>query len=202
MILEAAPQASQKQREIERPLNLLALSAKSEKALLRLARRYQEFLNNHPNALIADICFTANTGRSHFDYRIAVVAESTIELRKQLDSFISDRDNPGLIKRDLNIKESPKIAFLFTGQGSQYINMGRELYETQPVFRQALDSCDEILRGYLQQSLLEILYPASNIDHAKIDETAYTQPAIFAVEYALYQLWKSWGVEPDVVIGS
>lgn len=201
VILEAAPQASQKRREIERPLNLLALSAKSEKALLRLARRYQEFLNNHPNALIADICFTANTGRSHFDHRIAVVAESTIELRKQLDSFISNRDNPGLIKRDLNIKESPKIAFLFTGQGSQYINMGRELYETQPVFRQALDSCDEILRAYLQQSLLEILYPASNIDHAKIDETAYTQPAIFAVEYALYQLWKSWGVEPDVVMG-
>ncbi|AFY58526.1 polyketide synthase family protein [Rivularia sp. PCC 7116] len=200
-ILEAAPQASHKQREIERPLNLLALSAKSEKALLRLIQRYQEFLDDNLHALIADICFTANTGRSHFDYRIAAVAESTIELRKQLDSFISNQDNPGLIKRDLNIKERPKIAFLFTGQGSQYINMGRELYETQPVFRQALDSCDEILRPYLQQSLLEILYPAPVIDAAKIDETAYTQPAIFAIEYALYQLWKSWGIEPDVVMG-
>ncbi len=200
-ILEAAPQTSQKQIEVERPLNLLALSAKSDRALLRLVHRYQKFLNNHPHALIADICFTANTGRSHFDHRIAVVAESTIELRKQLEDFISEWDNPGLIKRDLNIKESPKIAFLFTGQGSQYINMGWELYETQPVFRQALDTCDEILRPYLQQSLLEILYPASNISTAKIDETAYTQPAIFAIEYALYQLWKSWGVEPDVVMG-
>ncbi len=200
-ILEAAPQASQKQREIERPLNLLALSAKSDKALLRLAQRYQEFFNNHPHALIADICFTANTGRSHFDHRLALVAESTIELCEQLEGFISEQDNPGLIKGQVNIKESPKIAFLFTSQGSQYINMGRELYETQPTFRQALHSCDEILRPDLQQSLLEILYPASVIDAAKIDETAYTQPAIFAIEYALYQLWKSWGVEPDIVMG-
>ena len=77
--------------------------------------------------------------------------------------------------------------------------MGSELYKTQPTFRQVLEQCDEILRSYLQPSLLSILYP--DRQENKIDQTAYTQPALFALEYALAQLWKSWGVEPDVVIG-
>ncbi|MBD2523535.1 type I polyketide synthase [Nostoc sp. FACHB-133] len=202
LILEAAPDNNSKlkienSKLIERPLHLLSLSAKTESALQSLVSRYESFLAGDSKANLADICFTANTGRSHFDHRLAVVAESTQDLRQQLAAFAAGK-NPG-VSGQLHNKKRPKIAFLFTGQGSQYIGMGRELYETQPIFRQTLDRCNEILRPYLEQPLLSILYPESGT--SPLNETAYTQPALFALEYAVSQLWKSWGIEPTVVMG-
>ncbi|HEY9669421.1 MAG TPA: SDR family NAD(P)-dependent oxidoreductase, partial [Coleofasciculaceae cyanobacterium] len=205
---------------LDRPLHLLTLSAKSEKALEELAQRYAYFLESHPEVSLADVCFTANTGRSHFDYRLAVVAESSQQLQEALSAFAAGKKTPGLVSGQLT-KKRPKIAFLFTGQGSQYVEMGRQLYKTQPIFRQALDHCDRILRSYLKHSLLDLLYPEdgqpqqiaptelgigntkpkSNLLTPTLDETAYTQPALFALEYALFQLWKSWGIEPTVVMG-
>ncbi|QLE45712.1 type I polyketide synthase (plasmid) [Nostoc sp. C052] len=171
----------------ERPLHLLALSAKSETALLQLVERYRTYLETAPELELADVCFTANTGRSHFDYRMAIVAGSTKELVEQLAMTISS----GRVYE-------PEIAFLFTGQGSQYAGMGQQLYQTQPTFRKALQECDEILRSELEIPLLEILYPQTD---SPLNQTAYTQPALFALEYALYQLWRSWGIIPSAVIG-
>jgi malonyl CoA-acyl carrier protein transacylase len=184
----------------DRPFHLLSLSAKSEKALRELAQRYTDFLATHPEISLADVCFTANTGRSHFDYRLAVVTESTAQVQGVLEAFAAGRETAGLVSGQVQPKKRQKIAFLFTGQGSQYVGMGRQLYETQPIFRQALDRCDEILRSYLEQPLLSVLYPEPGTS-SPLDETGYTQPALFALEYALFQLWQSWGIEPAVVMG-
>ncbi|MDF5729096.1 MAG: type I polyketide synthase [Rhizonema sp. PD38] len=202
VVLAEAPRESQKFEAIERPLHLLTLSAKSENALGELAQRYQEFFLNHPGVSLANVCFTANTGRSsggatsltHFDYRLAVVGESTVQLQKELSAFTV---NHSVL---LKSKKRPKVAFLFTGQGSQYIGMGRQLYETAPIFRQTLDRCDEILRSYLDKSLLTVLYSEPG-ETALLNQTAHTQPVLFAIEYALFQLWKSWGVVPSAVMG-
>ncbi|MBD3884960.1 thioester reductase domain-containing protein [Phormidium tenue FACHB-886] len=184
---------------LERLLHLLTLSAKTEPALKELAQSYRDFLATHPEDSLADICFTANTGRAHFEHRLAVVTESTEQLSEQLDAFSSGKPAIGLVNRSINSKKRPKVAFLFTGQGAQYIGMGHQLYETQPLFRQTIDQCDRLLRPYLEQPLLSVLYP--NGTDSRLDQTAYTQPALFAVEYALAQLWRSWGVEPTIVMG-
>ena len=132
-------------------------------------------------------------------HRLAVVAESTTELREHLRANLAGEEVYGLVQsQDTN--SNPQITFLFTGQGSQYVGMGRQLYETEPTFRKTLLCCAEILDRYLEQPLLEVLYPDSDVP-SPIDETAYTQPTLFALEYSLYQLWKSWGIEPDVVMG-
>ncbi|MEM9272461.1 MAG: type I polyketide synthase [Cyanobacteria bacterium P01_F01_bin.143] len=188
----------------KRSQHILTLSAKTETALRDLAQRYQEHLNTHPELDIADVCFTANTGRAHFaENRLAIIAANQQELREKLNLFQADQEVAEIYqeKLDQNSNKS-KIAWLFTGQGSQYINMGRQLYETQPVFRETLERCNDILKPYLDASLLTVLYPeVQKEQQSKIDQTFYTQPAIFALEYALATLWQSWGIEPDIVTG-
>lgn len=202
MVLEEAPEngkVKEERENRERPLHLLTLSAKTENALEELVERYVSHIESTDDLNLADLCFTANTGRKPFQHRLAVVANSTTELRKKLTMI--DPVCMGVVKAPDKLGE---MAFLFTGQGSQYVDMGRQLYETQMTFRQAIDRCDDILRAYLETPLLEILYPPENIESPNrdlINQTAYTQPALFALEYALFQLWTSWGIVPNVVIG-
>nr|CAQ48259.1 MicA protein [Planktothrix prolifica NIVA-CYA 98] len=197
---QIAPEIEQK--PIERPWHLLTLSAKNEEALKASAHRYQQYLTEHPEIRLDDVCFTANSRRSHFNHRLALVAKNELEMRQKLEDFCSLEKT----KETKNFKKrkSPKIVFLFAGQGCQYVGMGRQLYETQPTFRKTLDRCAEILQPYLDKPLLEILYP-SDLDPETasfyLEQTAYTQPALFALEYALAELWRSWGIEPTVVVG-
>ncbi|MEH2004545.1 SDR family NAD(P)-dependent oxidoreductase [Nostoc sp.] len=199
VVLEEAPALLSRSPEVDLTLQLLTLSAKSEKALLELAQSYDDFFATNAESCLGDVCFTANVGRSHFEYRLALVAESTAQLREQLSAFTSERETAGLVSGRIT-SITPKVAFLFTGQGSQYVGMAQQLYQTQPTFRQALDRCDEILRPYLETPLLSVLYPATG-ENSPLDCTAYTQPALFALEYSLFELWKSWGITPDAVMG-
>ncbi|MEO0839176.1 MAG: type I polyketide synthase [Cyanobacteria bacterium J06643_5] len=196
VILEEAPILSQEEEQLKRPLHLLTLSAKSQPALQALTKRYQSFLTSHPELSAADICFSTNTGREHFDHRLAIVVQDKQQLQQDLINFAGGDKSFSLV----NSRKTAKIAFLFTGQGSQYIDMAREIYDTQATFRQTINLCDEILRPYLKQSLLSVLYPSSG-ENQLLHQTAYTQPALFALEYALCRLWQSWGIEPTVVMG-
>jgi acyl transferase domain-containing protein/acyl carrier protein len=183
-----------------RPLHLLALSGRNTPALKDLVLRYVEYLTAHPSEELADIAFTANTGRQHFSKRVAVVASSVAETREQLSAFHEGIAAPGVFANETVKAKLSRIAFLFTGQGSQFAGMGRVLYDTQPSFRNTLQRCDELLRPYLNESLLSVLYPAA-AESSPIGETAYTQPALFALEYALAELWRSWGIVPAAVMG-
>ncbi|OJH36748.1 hybrid non-ribosomal peptide synthetase/type I polyketide synthase [Cystobacter ferrugineus] len=201
LVLEGAPPVAPPEDEgCERPRHVLALGAKSPSALRELARRYQAYVEEQPEVALGDLCFSANTRCPPFAHQLTVVAASAQELRERLASFAHEQATAGVTYAQLNRRKRPKVAFLFTGQGAQYTGMGRELYETQPTFRDALDRCAKILRPLLGRSLLEVLYPEPG-KSSPLDETAFTQPALFALEYSLARLWMSWGVEPAAVLG-
>ncbi|MCI0492434.1 MAG: SDR family NAD(P)-dependent oxidoreductase, partial [Planctomycetes bacterium] len=192
----------------ERPWHVLKLSGKTESSLARQAERLAAWLDEHPNGTAADVCYSGNTGRADFNHRAAIAAPDRVHLREQLASFAAGQRPAGLRQATVRTLGWPKVAFLFTGQGLQYVGMGRGLVESQPVFRRAMDRCDAILRGiWGGQSLVDVLYPPAEAisppddPGALIHQTQYTQPALFALEYALAELWRSWGVVPDIVLG-
>lgn len=195
VVLAEAPQPEAAPRQPDRPLHLLALSARTQPALQELARRYGAYLETDRPAPLGDICFTANTGRSQFAERLAITAATAADLQAKLAAFAGGEAAPGVQVGQAGV---PKVAFLFTGQGAQHAGTGRALYECQPTFRNALERCNELLRPYLELPLLDVLYGETT---AQLDQTAYTQPALFALEYALAELWRSWGIEPAGVLG-
>jgi len=197
IILEEAPERTTAANPIERPQHIVSLSAKSASALSAMVVQYQTFIRLYPETKLADLAFSANTGRNHFEYRTALVATSTDDFAQRLKLFQTS------VKTYSELPD-PKTAFLFTGQGSQYIGMGYELYETQPTFRAVLDRCNALLQPYLEQALLDVIYPEHrgvNISSKLINETVYTQPILFSLEYALATLWISWGIQPQWVMG-
>src|SRR5690606_19697030 len=137
---------------------------------------------------------TLNSGRVAFPYRLAFTAVSTEEAIQKLRAFENGEEDAGLLS-NMVVSERPRVAFLFTGQGAQYLNMGRELYETHPTFRATLDECDAILQEYIPGGILPVMF-ADESQAETLNNTAYTQPALFAIEYALAKLWMSWGVTP------
>ncbi|MDJ0795563.1 MAG: type I polyketide synthase [Calothrix sp. MO_167.B12] len=200
IIFEEAPIKEFEHVKIERPLHILTLSATSSQTLKQLAKRFKHHLTIHPSQELPDVCFTANTGRNHFPCRLAIVAPSAKDIYNQLEKFLAKQEFAGMVRFGKQTDSRPKVAFLFTGQGTEYLQMGRYLYETQATFRQVLDQCNELLQADLPQPLLSVLYPESDTTPL-LHETQYAQPILFSLEYALAELWRSWGVVPDAVMG-
>jgi len=200
VILQEAPLMPKRVSEVERPIHILNISAKNEEALKALAGAHVKCLSDQKCGDIADLCYTANTGRDHFAHRLSVAGATRKEIKNILSCYMKGEAVEGLYKESGGDLLNPKMAFLFTGQGSQYKGMGHELYGTQPVFKEALDRCNEILKSHMEKTLLDILYSKETEGHV-LNSTLYTQPALFSLEYALYELWESWGIQPSVVLG-
>ncbi|HVR08910.1 MAG TPA: beta-ketoacyl synthase N-terminal-like domain-containing protein, partial [Thermoanaerobaculia bacterium] len=206
VVLEEAPQASSR-RERRRPWGLLRLSAHTPRALDQLAGRFELWLgeSGERGAVppeLADVCFTAANGRSELAERAAVVGASSAELRLALADLRSrGAGQPPVPARHARAgrRQAPRVAFLFTGQGAQHPGMGRQLFEHEPVFRRTLETCDEIVGDQLPARLLAAIHGDGAA--AALAETRWAQPALFALEVALAELWRSWGIEPALVLG-
>jgi acyl transferase domain-containing protein/NADPH:quinone reductase-like Zn-dependent oxidoreductase/SAM-dependent methyltransferase/short-subunit dehydrogenase/acyl carrier protein len=200
VVLEEAPIVSSERSCPDRPLHLLTISARTEPALFTLVDRYVRCIEFGERIVPADFCHTANVGRAHLAHRLALTGADAAGIAGKLRDVGSDNPSRSAVRGCFEATDSPKIAFLFTGQGSQHVGMGRRLYETSPTFARALNRCDTALLDRLNRSILEVLYPADEVP-SPLAETQFAQPALFAIEYALSELWRSWGVQPAFVLG-
>ena len=195
-----APQPEQAYRE--RDIRLLPLSARTGPALRELAGRYLSWLDEQagefpaedelPEPLLSDMAWTAGVGRSHFDCRAGLVFDSAGQLRERLAALAETG-------REATPRAAAKVAFAYTGQGSQWAGMGRDLYEREPAARAILDRCEEVFLEERGTSLLEEMFGRAGV--GQLSDTAWEQPALYALECALTSLWSSVGVRPDVVLG-
>lgn len=202
VILEESPhqaETASSASSAEAPAHLLVLSGKTARALTDQAEQYARYLSRETDTPINRICRTAALNRTAMHYRLAV-AGTREEMQAALSAYAAGETPKGVFNGQAERGGPGKIAFLFTGQGSQWAGMGKQLYEQQPVFREALDRCAKLLRSYLPEPLLSVIFPED--DNAPLlNHTTYTQPALFALEYSLAMLWQSWGIKPHAVLG-
>ncbi|CAK0743483.1 SDR family NAD(P)-dependent oxidoreductase [Gammaproteobacteria bacterium] len=180
------------------PYQLFVLAARDEPALHELARRYVAWLADANANTWPAIAHTAAVARTHFQERLALAATTADEARARLTSFAANRMDGGMMWRSAAPEgHRPKVALLFSGQGSQYCGMGESLYRAEPLFRGVIDRCDQVLRPVLGQSLPDLLFTGG----AALDQTGNTQPALYALEVALATLWQAWGGTVAAVLG-
>jgi amino acid adenylation domain-containing protein len=181
-----------------RPAQLLTLSARSAAALDAATANLARFLDERPDADLADVAYTLSVGRRTFAHRRTVACATPAEAVRALapvdERKVTTRQAPPV---------APPVYFMFPGQGAQYVRMGAELYRDEPEFRAAMDRCAEILQPVLGRDLREMLFAPESEERAaeELRQTSITQPALFSIEYALAQLWLSWGVTPRAMIG-
>ncbi len=204
LILEEPPEASSSDNKLfVRPFHILTLSARNKESLDNQVLRVQEFLGSNQDLALEDISYTANIGRKHFEHRLAFLGSNQTKLMGSLEDYVAGEDPIGCVQGRSPKSTGPtKIAFLFTGQGAQYLDMGKALYKTHPVFRETLDQCVENLKPCMNCSILDVMFAEKESSEALLlNQTGYTQPALFVIEYSLAKLWESWGIHPDIVIG-
>lgn len=170
---------------------VLPLSAQTPEALQALVQDYKRYLTAGKSLNLLNIAATAATGRQHFGQRLAIAAANSEQLRDKLNQC-GQAAYP--------VSAPAETAFLFTGQGAQYLQMARALYCSRSYFRQVFDQCSELFAAFLECSIAEVLFGEDGSEQA-LQQTGLTQPALFTLEYALAKQWQQWGVEPDVMIG-
>jgi amino acid adenylation domain-containing protein len=180
------------------PLSLISWSAKNENSVNNYAKKLASFIENNKDVSIADIAYSLQSTREDFSFRKFIIAAN----RDDLLSKLKNESANAASVNELSSRPS-EIVFMFPGQGSQYINMGKELYENEPVFKSAVDQCVDLLKDTPQANILEVIYPEviDEVSAEKIKNTLYTQPAIFIMDYAMAKLWMSWGVQPTIFTG-
>jgi acyl transferase domain-containing protein/NADPH:quinone reductase-like Zn-dependent oxidoreductase/acyl carrier protein len=203
VILEESPYSSpssDQTRSLSNP-RLLTLSAHRLESLNKLAESYLPLLRDDERTMPAlrDLCYTASVRRDHHNYRLACVGDTAQELAEKLEAYLGGDLSSGVVTNTRIPEARPKLVFVFSGQGPQYLGMGRRLFEQEPVFRAALKRCDEAIGKFAGWSLLKELFAGE--ESSKLNEIDVTQPALFAIQVALAELWRSWGVEPNAVIG-
>jgi phthiocerol/phenolphthiocerol synthesis type-I polyketide synthase E len=196
-VLEEAPLVASSPAPL--PWQLLTLSAKTPGALEKASDNLADFLESHPDANLAEVAFTLQKGRKAFAHRRALAARDNGEAVNLLRS----RD-PRRVHTGKAAEEQPGVVFLFPAQGAQYVNMGRDLYESEPLFREEVDRCASFLKGPLGLDIRSLIYPQPQDAEAppeQLKQTRFTQPAVFTIDYALARLWMSWGVTPVAMAG-
>ena len=182
-----------------RPWQLLSLSAQTSTALDKMTTNLVDHLKQHPHLSLADVAYTLQVGRKAFNHRRMIVCQSLDDALTGLETL-----DPGRVWTSFQEPINRDVAFMFSGQGAQYANMGLELYRTEPQFQKHIDRCSEILESHLSLDLRDILYPdEKDVEKSaqKLEQTFITQPALFTIEYALAKLWMSWGVHPEALVG-
>jgi acyl transferase domain-containing protein len=204
VVVEEAPELPESGPS--REWQLLPISARTPAALEDATDNIVEFLLSHPNLNLADVAYTLKVGRKAFDNRRFVVVR---DLQHGADYFKTRE--PAYVFTELKDKSapqhSPPLVFMFPGQGAQYVNMTRELYETEPIFREQVDLCFQLLEPHLGQDIRDLIFPLDDSEETlevsadKIKQTVITQPALFVIEYSLAQLFIEWGIHPKAMIG-
>jgi len=179
--------------------HLLPLSANSPEALYSLAGSFMELLSSDSSIAANDIYYAASARRSQYDYRMAIIGNSKEELYTNLQAFLTEEHNADVFIGDKSLRREPKIAFVFSGQGGQWYGMGHELLKQEPVFYKAIEKIDRLIREKFSWSLIDELSAEKTI--SRLNEIDVVQPALFAIQVALAELWQSWGIRPDAVVG-
>ncbi|MBM5808225.1 MAG: acyltransferase domain-containing protein, partial [Cyanobacteria bacterium M_surface_9_m1_291] len=208
VVLSEAPKPPPPPRYGQRmPQQLLCVSARTEEALRQQAAQLAELLRAKPNLALSDLCASASARRTHFVRRLVCLGADRAALLSQLQACATGgsaaAEAAGAVAGQAS-RRPGKLAFLFTGQGSQALGMARGLHEQHPVFREAFERATALLDPLLEQPLASVLFPAEGAEEQAatlLNQTALTQPALFVVGYALAQLWKSWGLKPDLLMG-
>jgi acyl transferase domain-containing protein/surfactin synthase thioesterase subunit len=201
VILAAAPQrvpVAQYLQTLDPKTYLLPLSARSPEALQAVARSYETFLAT-PKPSLSDLCYTASVRRSHHDHRLSLVFHNQSELTAVLKAFGQGEVSGALTVSHRQRSRRPKLVFVFPGQGPQWGQMGRQLWQQEPIFRSVLEQCDALLYAHTSWSLLDQLWAPE--EQSRLGETEVAQPALFALQVALVALWRAWGIQPNAVVG-
>jgi acyl transferase domain-containing protein/acyl carrier protein len=199
-VLEEPPECGASGRS--RAVQMIMLSGRSKSVVNSQASRLARFLREHPNVNLADVAYVYQTGRKAFAHRLVLMLPENATPESAV-AMLAQPDSERLLSNNGHAREGP-VVFLFSGQGAQYVDMAHELYEREAYFREPLDECCTLLRPRTDFNLLDVLYPKPACRaqaEVALTRTAVTQPALFAIEYALARLWMHWGIKPSAMLG-